>query len=484
MILCDLKVDSAKKPLYFVKKNAKIQGCFVNQGDKMDRDIEQNLLDWKIKSNRMPLLLRGARQVGKSYIVTQFGREHFDNLVTVNFEQDSLLARCFDTLYPHEIVMALSLSLNQKIIPGKTLLFLDEIQDCPNAIRSLRYFKEQYPELHVIGAGSLLEFTLHQEDFRMPVGRVQSLYLKPLSFKEFLKAMGYSELRNFIEQIDLDSSIPESVHQKLLKLVRQYMVLGGMPAVLQAYLQQNQSSGYDLEEAQLQQTILMSTYRQDFAKYTRHGQIQYIQRVFEKTPGLVGEKVKYANIDKDARSINIKLALDLLKHAGLLYLIYNTTASGLPLISLINEKKFKIVFLDVGLMVRASRMSAELWLDENLVMVNRGAIAEQFVGQELLAYDSCSESPNLYFWHRDKKSSMAEVDYIQAYDSKIIPIEVKAGSTGQLKSLQILMQEKNIYPGVKVSMQPLSYDGTILSIPFYLIGEIKRLLAYTTKNLN
>ena len=145
----------------------------------MQRDIEQHLLHWKQKKNRIPLLLRGARQVGKSFIVEKFGRAHFDTLVTVNFEQDPGLARCFNTLHPHEIITALSLSLHKKIEPGKTLLFLDEIQDCPAAIVSLRYFKEQYPELHVIGAGSLLEFVLNQDDFRMPVGRVQSLYLKP-----------------------------------------------------------------------------------------------------------------------------------------------------------------------------------------------------------------------------------------------------------------------------------------------------------------
>jgi predicted AAA+ superfamily ATPase len=443
----------------------------------MERDIEKILLDWKQKHNRMPLLLRGARQVGKSYIVNQFGRSHFENVVTVNFEQDPWLSRCFDNLHPHEIIMALSLSMNQKIIPGKTLLFLDEIQDCPNAIRSLRYFKEQYSELHVIGAGSLLEFALNQEDFRMPVGRIQSLYLKPLSFKEFLLAMGHSNLRHFIEEVDLNKNIPDSVHLMLLKLVRQYMVIGGMPGVLQSYLSSDQKSNqYDLTEAELQQTILLTTYRQDFSKYTKHSQIQYIQRVFEKAPGIVGSHVKYANIDKDARSNQIKLALELLQHAGLIYPIYSTAASGLPLITLVNEKKFKILFLDVGLMARASRLSAELWLDENLLLVNRGACAEQFVGQELLAYGSSIEAPQLFFWHRDKKSSLAEVDYILNFDSKIVPIEVKAGSTGQLKSLQLLMQEKNIYPGVRISQHPLSFDGKILSIPLYMIGEIERLL--------
>ncbi len=447
----------------------------------MDRDIEQDLLFWKQKKNRMPLLLRGARQVGKSFIVEKFGRAHFDNLVTVNFEQDPLLARCFDTLYPHDIVTALSLLLHQKIEPGRTLLFLDEIQDCPNAIRALRYFKEQYAALHVIGAGSLLEFTLNQDDFRMPVGRVQSLYLKPLSFKEFLSAMGNSDLREFLEHVNLKNTVPVPVHQTLLKLVRHYMVLGGMPGVLQAYLSTADTSAnttrtYDLAEAELQQTILLGTYRQDFSKYTKHTQIQYVQRVFEKAPGLVGNHVKYANVDPGARSQNIKLALELLQHAGLIYPIYSTAGSGLPLISLVNEKKFKILFLDVGLMARASRLTADLWLEENLLLLNRGAIAEQFVGQELMAYASPLEDLQLYFWCREKKSSMAEVDFITAFGSKIIPIEVKAGSTGQLKSLQLLMHEKTLDLGLRISQQPLTFDGAILSVPLYMVGELSRLI--------
>ena len=445
-------------------------------GAIMDRDIEKDLLAWKHSKTRMPLLLRGARQVGKSFVVEKFGRMHFENIVVVNFEQDPILSTCFKTLHPHEIITALSLSLHQKIEPGKTLLFLDEIQDCPNAIRALRYFKEQYPDLHVIGAGSLLEFTLNQDNFRMPVGRVQSLYLKPLSFQEFLLAMGFTELRTYIEQVDLNTKIPEAVHQKLLTLVKQYMVLGGMPAVLSAYLSTTSQGIHDLNAAELQQTILLATYRQDFSKYSTHTQIQYVQRVFEKAPGMVGEHVKYVNVDPHSRSQNIKFALELLQHAGLIYPIYSTSASGLPLITLVNEKKFKILFLDVGLMARASRLSAEIWLNDDVLLINRGATAEQFVGQELLAYRSTFENPELYFWCREKKSSMAEVDFITTVGSKIIPIEVKAGSTGQLKSLHLFMQEKNIDIGIRISQQQLGINKNIISIPLYLVSEIDRLM--------
>lgn len=438
----------------------------------MDRDIEKDLLYWKQQVDHLPILLRGARQVGKSYVVEKFGRDHFDNLLIINFELQPELGSCFETLNPQDILEQLSLLKHHKIEPGKTLLFLDEIQDCPNAIRSLRYFKEQLPALHVIGAGSLLEFTLNDADFRMPVGRVQSLYLKPLSFKEYLIAVGCKDLREFIEQVDFKKTIPDAVHQMLLKHVKNYMGLGGMPSVLKAYLA---SENYDFTPSRMQQAILLNNYRQDFGKYAKHTQIKYLQRVFEKSPGLVGDHFKYAKIDPDARSQQIKTALELLQQAGLVNYIYSTAASGIPLITLMNEKKFKIVFLDVGLMVYASRVEAEILLND-ILLVNRGAIAEQFVGQELLAYTPSYEEARLYFWCREKKSSMAEVDYIMTVGSKIIPIEVKAGSTGQLKSLHLLMKEKNLGLGIRVSQQPLAVNGQILSVPIYMVSEIARLV--------
>lgn len=235
------------------------------------------------------------------------------------------------------------------------------------------------------------------------------------------------------------------------------------------------SRTYDFNQCRIQQATLLSNYRQDFGKYAKHTQIKHLQRVFEKTPGLVGDHFKYAKVDPDARSKDVKSALELLQHAGLVYYIYSTAASGIPLITLMNEKKFKILFLDVGLMVYASRAEAELLLND-IILVNRGAIAEQLVGQELLAYMPRYEEANLYFWCREKKSSMAEVDFIITVGSKIIPIEVKAGSTGQLKSLHLLMEEKNLKLGVRISQQPLSFDGKILSAPIYMTSEISRLV--------
>jgi hypothetical protein len=437
----------------------------------MRRALEKDLLEWKSRSTRLPLLLRGARQVGKTYLVEQFAREHFPQAVTINFELQPELASCFDSLEPAEILNSLTLLHRQKITPGDTLLFLDEIQECPNAIRALRYFKEKLPELHVIAAGSLLEFTLNDPGFRMPVGRVESLYLYPLSFKEFLLAMGYQDLHDYLEQVAFKTIIPDAVHQHLLKLVREYMVLGGMPAVLQAYL-----TSQNMHDCQLLQAALLNTYRNDFGKYAGRTNHKYLQRLFEKAPGLVAEHFKYAKVDPDMRSRDIKTAFEALRYAGLIYPVYATTAAGLPLISLVNEKKFKLLFLDIGLLNKTRGAAAELLLDKENILMHQGALAEQFVGQELIAYASAYEEANLYFWHREKRSSQAEVDYITTYGASIVPIEVKAGTTGRLKSLNLFMQERNIVRGVRISQSPLQLEKNILSLPLYMMGELKRLV--------
>ncbi|EKD73644.1 MAG: hypothetical protein ACD_45C00236G0005 [uncultured bacterium] len=436
----------------------------------MNRDIEEDLVYWKNQENPMPLLLRGARQVGKTYIVEKFGREHFEQVVTINFELQPEMIRCFESLEPSDILNTIFLLTHKKIEPQKTLLFLDEIQDCPNAIRALRYFKEKLPRQHVIGAGSLLEFIINDADFRMPVGRVQSLYLKPLSFKEYLVGSGNKPLRDWIEGIDLNTAIDQVVHEHLLKLVREYMALGGMPAVLQSYF-----AHHDVGECMNIQTALLNTYRQDFGKYAKKIDHRYLQRLFEKIPGLVGGNFKYSKVDPDMRSRDIKDALYMLQNAGLIYPIYSTSASGVPLASLVNEKKIKILFLDTGLMTRAGKLETELLFNQDILLVNRGMLAEQFVGQELLAYVSHFEEASLYFWAREQRSSMAEVDFVVTVDAKIIPVEVKAGSTGRLKSIKLFMGEKKSPLGVRISQQSLSYVDNILSLPLYMVGEISRI---------
>lgn len=437
----------------------------------MQRSIEQYLLNWKNQAARLPLLIRGARQVGKSFVVKKFAEINFENSVTVNFEYSPEYISLFDTLNPEKIVNAIGVLAGQQIIPGKSLLFLDEIQECPMAVKALRYFKENMPNLHVIGTGSLLEFILNDKDFSMPVGRVQFLYLKPLSFREFLTALGKDTLNEFLSSVTLQTEIPEAIHQQLLKLVREYMILGGMPAVVQDYLE---NKNFIL--AQNLQTVLLSTYRNDFGKYASQTDFKYLQKVFEKTPGLIGQQIKYARIADDMRSRDLKDALEKLCHAGLISQVYATSAAGLPLNAGVNEKKFKLLFVDIGLVKRATNLPPDILLKEDLLLINQGAFTEQFVGQELLAYDSSLTAAELFYWSRDKKGSEAEVDFVINIDTQIFPIEVKSGTTGRLKSMRLFMEEKKCNLGVRVAQLPLSFHDGVLSLPFYLIAELPRLI--------
>ncbi|MCH9611013.1 MAG: hypothetical protein S4CHLAM81_03250 [Chlamydiales bacterium] len=433
----------------------------------MKRDIERDLLRWSQKRDRLALIVRGARQVGKSYIIEKFGKEHFDDQITINFEQYPEYKSGFTSLDPKKIVASLELLLGREIVPGKALLFLDEIQECPQAIMALRYFKEQLPQLHVIGAGSLLEFALNDSSFRMPVGRIQYLYLRPLSFGEYLDAAGHNRLREHLSSISLDSAVDEAIHLKLLGLVKEYVALGGMPAVVRSYLE----TGNLLDCQEIQSSILM-TYRNDFGKYASTKQHETLQMIFEKAPGLIAQWVKYSKLDPDKQARTLKAAILKLSHAGLISSIFATSGSGLPLIAHINERKFKLLFLDIGLVKRSYNIDLQSLLEEDLSLVTKGALAEQFVGQELLAY----RDQQLFFWVREKKGSSAEVDYLSVENGRVIPIEVKAGSIGSLKSLRLFMEEKKSRIGLRICENPLSFEKGVLTVPFYMIEQISRLL--------
>ncbi|MBS0349649.1 MAG: ATP-binding protein [Proteobacteria bacterium] len=437
----------------------------------MERQILLELEKWSYNSQRLPLLLRGARQVGKTFTIEQLAALRFRQFVNINFELEPHYCECFQSLKPVDIINTMQAISRLQITPGNTLLFLDEIQNCPRAIMALRYFKEQMPDLHVIGAGSLLEFALHDENFSMPVGRVQFIYLKPLSFQEFLLALGFSDLIAAIKETTLNMPLPEPLHQKLLMLTRDYMITGGMPAVVQAYLQNR-----DFLQTQRLQTAILATYRNDFGKYARFAQHKYLQKVFNTAPGMIGQQIKYTHLDSEMRSRDLKQAVENLRMAGIIHPIHATTANGLALSALMNEKKFKWLFLDVGLLVRSTSITANELLKENIHLINRGAIAEQLAGQELLAYQDFYQEPQLYFWHREERGSLAEVDFVTNLNSQIVPIEVKSGNKGQRKSLQIFLAEKKIPLAVRISQLPLHLHQNILSIPFYLISELKRLI--------
>lgn len=434
----------------------------------MKRFLEKDLIAWKKSSEHLPLILRGARQVGKSYLVEYFGKTFFNDMIVIDFERSPHLKKCFKTPDAKEIVKLIEISLQKKVVPGKTLLFLDEIQECPEALVSLRYFKELIPELHVIAAGSLMEFLLNDEKYSFPVGRVEFYYLRPFSFKEFLFALAKVSYER-LDSVTINQALLPVEHEEMLKLVRRYFFIGGMPAAISNYLVNDSFLG-----CQKVHERILQAYSSDFGKYSKRIQHQYLYLLFQKAPALVGKIVKYVNIDRETRSRDLKPALNLLTKSGLIHQSFATTASGIPLHAHIRENRFKLFFLDIGLLQTASQVDAQDIWEKKINQINAGSLAEQFVGQELLASAKSYQNRSLLFWEKDK--SEAEVDFVTTFGSRIIPIEVKAGSTGRLYSLRNFLDIKKASLGVRISEQPLSFHNRILSVPFYLVHVLDRLI--------
>ena len=436
----------------------------------MKRTIENELIQWKNQPNRLPLIIRGARQVGKTYTVTQFGKAHFHNCVTINFEKQHELNAYFDDWHPHEIIRKLEITLNTTITPQETLLFLDEIQDCPNALMALRYFKEELPDLHIIAAGSLLEFSLEAPKFRMPVGRIQFLYMYPLSFEEWLLATGKDKKYDFIRTVQLSDSIDKSLHQNLLEEFNLYTLIGGMPAVINTFIE---TKSY--QESLKQQANLIEAYQNDFNKYATKTQVNHLKTILKKTPSLVGTQIKYSRIDSDSPALAIKTSIGLLQKAGLITQIIHSHASGLPLGAETKDTIFKLLFLDIGLMQYQMGITKDLF-NSDLSLIHKGSLAEQIVGQELLAIQPSYQAPNLYYWHRTEKNSQAEIDYLIQSGKHIIPIEVKSGKRGSLRALSLFLNEKKQPFGVRISTHPMSKEQDLISLPLYLTSQIYRLI--------
>lgn len=437
----------------------------------MKRFIFQSLMQWKNRPGRMPLLVRGARQTGKTYAIEALGSQCFSNCIIINFEKEVRYKSCFKTRDVKQIIQEVELFSNQRIIPGESLLFLDEIQECPDAIETLRYFFEDMPALHVIGAGSLLEFTLGKENFHMPVGRVEFLYLYPMTFMEMLQTLQQDLLLDFLQGITIKTKIPLSIHQKCLELLRLYFITGGMPQALAQYTQQN-----NLLQCRKIQTALLSTYRDDFGKYATLIQKQYCERVFEKAPNLICQHFKYTDIDPDMDGRSLKTAIQLLFKANVIWPIYYSSATGLPLSATQVEKRYKLLFLDVGLVQAAHPIAPEFLLHHDLIQINRGVITEQFVGQHLLTLQPNDDRAKLFYWQRDSKGSQAEIDYVISVDDKIIPLEVKAGKSGWLKSLKLFMESHQSCVGIKLSQEEFNTDTAIWSVPLYLVEQLPNLI--------
>jgi uncharacterized protein len=438
----------------------------------MERSINKELIKWKTNPYRMPLIIRGARQVGKSYCIKEFGKNNFENIVIANFEKNKDIHKCFNTLDPQKIITELEIIFNIKIIPGKTLLFLDEIQECSQALNALRYFKEEMNELHVIAAGSLLEFIIHDKNFSFPVGRVEFMYLKPLSFQEFLKALNKDLLLEKLKTSSFINPLEESIHSLLLDLLKTYFLIGGMPLVVDCYI--NTKSIFECMK--IQENILIA-YENDFGKYASKTEYKYLKICYQNIAQFVAKHVKYSKIDPSVNnpSRDFKHAIETLNCISIIHQIFQTSANGIPLKAEINHKKFKLLFLDIGLYQRSMKIDAASVMQNDIMQINKGVLAEQFVGQELLAYSDHFNYRNLFFWQKENPSN-AEIDFVLSYNSDIVPIEVKSGKTGRFKSLQEFMKIKNIQTGLKISTKPLINHQKIINIPLYMVNEIPRLL--------
>jgi len=450
----------------------------------MRRKEETYLVNWYQNPNRKPLLIRGARQVGKSTLVRLFCQRNDLALVEVNFEQTYALKQLFSTNDPKEIIKTLEVLHNTRIEPARTVLFLDEIQANPEAIRSLRYFFEQMPELAVIAAGSLLEFGLEQYELSMPVGRIEYLFMGPMTYEEFLAAMGADTLLAYLEGYGLQEAIPQAIHERALEYLRTYFLLGGMPEVIKVYRQ----SGSLLEADKVKFSIL-NTYRDDFAKYTGRTDLAKLQEVYDKLGITVGRKIRYVDLLDQDRSTTVSRILTLFEYARIIYRVYHSSANNLPLRAEINRKRSKGVLLDIGLFLALQGLSiADLSREQELFFANQGQLAEQFIGQHLLYGQGEYTKPELYHWSREKPQSNAEVDYLIQLGQTILPIEVKAGKTGTLKSLHRFMELKErslalrfstntpLVESVTSSLAESSYRYTLVTLPLYLVGQTRRLM--------
>ena len=430
----------------------------------MERQIDAKLVEWKKSEFRKPLVIRGARQVGKTYSVSRFGENHFETFIKLDFERDRTIHKIFNgDLSAKRLVSELEIHANTMITPGKTLLFFDEIQECERALLSLRYFYEEIPELHVIAAGSMLEFTLGSISF--PVGRVSFEWMRPMTFYEFLKASDRKILADKLPCISNFKPISQVAHLKILEQLKLYFLMGGMPEAVKRYCRTG-----SLTQSFVVHEEIYQSYLQSLVKYNQRADIDSLDHLLRSLPSHVGSQIKYTLLDPDRRIEKTKRSLQLLERALLCHIIRSSNAEGLPLNAGASSKIMKPLFLDLGLMqYHCGIHPSDILNEKDLSRVYKGALAEQFVGQELLAAGG-SENFKLFYWSRAKKSSSAEVDYLYVKNGRIFPIEVKSGPAGKLKSLHIFLDE---HPNVEKGyvMSPALFEkqtaAKLLFMPVY-----------------
>jgi hypothetical protein len=428
------------------------------------RDIDRHLISWKNDIHHKPLLLRGARQVGKSSAVRHLG-ETFTYFLEVNFELNPDIKRLFNAaLNPIEICSKLSAIYNLPVQPGKTLVFFDEIQACLPAIASLRFFYEEYSELHVVAAGSLLEFAL-QEIPSFGVGRIRSCYIYPFSFNEFLRAQGLDGLVDEKRKATIGHPLLEPIHNKLTDYLRTFLLVGGMPESVKTWIEKS-----DYLACRHVLNDILETYADDFAKYKKRISPVILQQTLRSVALQSGCKFVYSQVSSDMEPVKIKEALELLSMAGIIIPVTHTASNGVPLGAEVNTKFRKYLFMDTGLLQRLLNLDMDnVLLSTDINLVNKGTLAEVFVGLELLKYGSCYERQQLYYWLRLDKGAQAEVDYVTSKSDTIVPIEVKAGTKGAMQSLYRFMELKKSRVGIRTSLENFGRMGNIEIYPLYAV---------------
>lgn len=437
------------------------------------REIDKDLLEWGKTSTAKPLLIRGVRQCGKTSSIRNLGTT-FKTFIEINFEKDSSFSNIFDNDFDTKRICAeIELKTGENITDETTLLFLDEIQECPRAITALRYFKEERPSLHVIAAGSLLEFALSNatEQFSFPVGRVRSIYMYPLSFCEFLTALSKDKLAEHLKSNE--NTLSEAIHSEYLNLYKSFLVVGGMPEAVAEYV----SSGSYLNCQKIHSDII-DNFENDFGKYGTTIPVEEIKAVFDFSFRNVGNQITLSKTVPEMKASRFTAILDLLSMAGLVHQVKSSTCETLPLGSGNKNISLKLLSFDTGIyLTRQGFNATEILSAVNLDALNKGALVELQTGLELIKWSEKHRSSNLYYWKRT--GANAEVDYVIQKNDSIIPIEVKSNTTGKMQSMAEYLKTHDAPYGIRVSLENFNTSAyknfQIKVIPVYGIYCISTL---------
>lgn len=434
----------------------------------MKRDLYIKLEEWKKSPRRKPLILNGARQVGKTYALKHFGQTSYSKAAYLNFEKDEKLAGYFQgTLEPKQLIRILGIHTGIEIEPHSTLLIFDEIQECPKALNSLKYFCEEANEYHVVAAGSLLGVkTAHEKGF--PVGKVNFLNLYPLSFFEFLSATKNEQIRTFLEEYSSFDPIPDPLHEKLIELLKLYLFIGGMPEAVAEYIRHDKLNA--VREIQME---ILTAYEKDFAKHAPPHEIMKITTVWNQIHRQLAKENKkfvFAAIRKSARGRDYEEAIQWLADAGLIYKSHLVESPKLPLSAYADYNAFKLFLADVGLLGAQSNLPLQVLIEGNLLFTEfKGALTENYIAQELMA----SDQRELYYWASE---GTAELDFLAQGDHEIYPLEVKAGNSSKKKSLLVYGDKYSPSKLTRTTLMNLKHDGNIYNFPLYLACRFPQML--------